>query len=111
MPLWQQIDTINQKYDQKFKELDLDAEVQVKSTFSDVEEWFKRNFDAVEGHNVSLAAKVEKKTANTDYVLYASIAGTTLAAMLCASLFYSKKEEKAQKFDQVAEALVTKLDE
>jgi hypothetical protein len=38
---------------------------------------------------------------------YAGIAGTTLALTLCASMYFSKKEEKAAKFDQVAEALVS----
>jgi len=111
MPLYQQIDTINQKYDEKFRTLDADAEVQVKSTFSDVEEWFKLNFDVEEEYVVSLASRVEKQTNNTDYAWYAGVAGTTLAVMLCASFYCSKKEEKAQKFDQVAEALVTQLDE
>lgn len=110
MPLWQQIDVINQKYDAKFKELDADAEVQVRSTFADVEEWFKRSFNTDEANVVSLAAKVEKPTANTDYVWYAGVAGTTLAVMLCASMYFSKKEEKAEKFDQVTEAIVTQLD-
>ena len=111
MPVWQQIDTVNSKYNAEFMRLDADAEVQVKSTFADIEEWLKEQFNVDEKYVVSLAAKVEKRTANNDYVWYAGVAGTTLAFMLCASLYFSKKEEKSQKYDQVAEALVTQLDE
>lgn len=119
MPLWQQIEVINQEYDQKFRALDDDAEGQVRSTFMDVEEWFNQNFNQTEEYAdiyyeyVSLAARVEKPTnTDNDYVWYAGVAGTTLAIMLCASMYLTKKEEKkADKFDQVAEALVTQLDE
>ena len=109
MPLLQQMDEINQKYDRKFKELDEKAVVQFQSTTSDIVEWLDENFWYTEEPSwISLSAKVEKKsTNNTDYMWYAGIAGTTLALMLCASMLSSKKEEKAVKYDQVAEALVS----
>ena len=91
------------------KELDEKAAVQFQSTTSDIFEWLDENFWYTEEPSwVSLSAKVEKKsTNNTDYMWYAGIAGTTLALMLCASMLSTKKEEKAVKYDQVAEALVS----
>lgn len=104
----QQIDTINQKYDGQFKDLDRDAEVQVRSTMTDIGEWWERNYSYTEEPQyVQLSHKVQKQAPNTDYMWYAGIAGTTLALTLCASMYFSKKEEKAAKFDQVAEALVS----
>jgi hypothetical protein len=45
-------------------------------------------------------------------MMYAGVTGSALIAMYCLSLYFSagKKEEKTPKADQVAEALVTSLD-
>jgi hypothetical protein len=103
MPIWESMGELNERYEQKFRQIDETLQIQMEDTFSDAQHYWEDSF------TVSLAAKLTNKKGEADYGMYAAVGAITLVGMFVAGLVYKKSRKSTENTmtnASVSEALV-----